>query len=143
MSTPVIRAAWAPEGAYDVTGYAQLCDAQADTDGTVRVLDREAVLQAATDLAGRGLRVLATVVRSVTGPDDSQEGGLAAPDRNGAKARFCQCANTKSDRPRVVSLPPLRRRAHLMLRAADQGWMFSRSSSRLGRFGSQPSACRV
>ena len=27
--------------------------------------------------------------------------------------------------------------------SADQGWMFSRSSSRLGCFGSQPSACRV
>jgi hypothetical protein len=30
-----------------------------------------------------------------------------------------------------------------MFQAAGQGWMFSRSSRRLGCFGSQPSACRV
>ena len=36
-----------------------------------------------------------------------------------------------------------RERACLVFPAAGQGWMFSRSSSRPGCFGSQPSACRV
>lgn len=46
-----------------------LCGAQMDADGTVRPLDRTVVLRAADDLAGRGLRVLATAMR----PADSGE----------------------------------------------------------------------
>ncbi|MEV4709555.1 cation-transporting P-type ATPase [Actinoplanes sp. NPDC049316] len=41
----------------------KLCGTQMETDGTVRGVDRDAVLEAAGDLAGRGLRVLATAMR--------------------------------------------------------------------------------
>ncbi|APU20126.1 cation-transporting P-type ATPase [Actinoalloteichus sp. GBA129-24] len=41
-----------------------LCDGQMDADTTVRPLDRATALQSADDLAGRGLRVLATAVRT-------------------------------------------------------------------------------
>lgn len=51
----------------------ELCGAQMATDGTVRPLDRAAVLQAAEDLAGRGLRVLATAMR----PGEPDRGGFA------------------------------------------------------------------
>lgn len=44
-----------------------LCGAQMNTDGTVRPVDRAAVLRAADDLAAPGLRVLATALRPVTG----------------------------------------------------------------------------
>lgn len=47
----------------------EFCDGQMDADGTVRPLDRRAVARAAADLADRGLRVLATAVRPVAGPD--------------------------------------------------------------------------
>jgi cation-transporting ATPase F len=47
-----------------------LCDAQLDTGGTVRTLDREAVLRAADDLAARGLRVLAIGMRPATSPGE-------------------------------------------------------------------------
>jgi cation-transporting ATPase F len=40
-----------------------LCGAQLDADGTVEALDCGVVLQAGEDLAGRGLRVLATAMR--------------------------------------------------------------------------------
>ncbi|MFC0627707.1 cation-transporting P-type ATPase [Kribbella deserti] len=40
-----------------------LCSAQMSADGTLRPLDRIAVLRAADDLAGQGLRVLATAMR--------------------------------------------------------------------------------
>ncbi|RBO96020.1 HAD-IC family P-type ATPase [Nocardia puris] len=42
----------------------ELCGAQLDSAGHREPLDREATLRAATDLAGEGLRVLATAVRS-------------------------------------------------------------------------------
>ncbi|PVZ06408.1 HAD-IC family P-type ATPase [Actinomycetospora cinnamomea] len=48
------------------------CDGQMHADGTVQPLDRVAVHRAADDLAGHGLRVLATAVRPAsapTGPD--------------------------------------------------------------------------
>jgi cation-transporting P-type ATPase F len=47
-----------------------LCGAHMDTDGTVRSLDRAAVLRAADELAGRGLRVLATAMRPAALPDE-------------------------------------------------------------------------
>ncbi|MGH4009999.1 MAG: cation-transporting P-type ATPase [Pseudonocardiaceae bacterium] len=53
-----------------------LCGAQMDTEGTVRPLDRDTVLHAAEDLAGRGLRVLATAMRPATGPDEFDEDTL-------------------------------------------------------------------
>jgi cation-transporting ATPase F len=54
-----------------------LCDAQLDADGTVRPVDRAAVLHSAGDLAGRGLRVLATAMRPNRSPDktDPEEFG--------------------------------------------------------------------
>ncbi len=59
-----------------------LCGGQLDTDGTVRPLDRTTVLHAADDLAGRGLRVLATAMRPATSrdefdPDEFGEGTLS------------------------------------------------------------------
>ena len=53
-----------------------LCGAQMVADGTVRALDRAVVLQAAGELAGRGLRVLATAMRPVTGSGDFAENRL-------------------------------------------------------------------
>ena len=47
-----------------------LCGAQMDAAGTVHPLDRDEVLRAADALAGRGLRVLATAVRPIAGPDE-------------------------------------------------------------------------
>ncbi len=47
-----------------------LCGGQLVPDGTVGRLDRTAVLQAADDLAGRGLRVLATAMRPATSPGE-------------------------------------------------------------------------
>jgi cation-transporting ATPase F len=55
----------------------ELCGAQMHADGAVRPLDRAAVLSAAGDLAAQGLRVLATAMHPVAGPDDFQEDGLA------------------------------------------------------------------
>ncbi|GAA3927410.1 cation-transporting P-type ATPase [Actinoplanes auranticolor] len=54
----------------------ELSGSQMDADGTVQPVDREAVLQAAADLAGQGLRVLATAMRPAAGPDDFDEDGL-------------------------------------------------------------------
>ena len=85
-----------------------LCGAQMDTDGAVRSLDRAAVLGAADDLAGRGLRVLATAMRPVAVPDefgpdefgeDSLAGGLVLtgmqamldPPRAAASAAVAAC----------------------------------------------------
>ncbi|MPZ79005.1 MAG: HAD-IC family P-type ATPase [Actinophytocola sp.] len=48
-----------------------LCGAQMNTDGTLGPVDRAAVLHTADDLAGRGLRVLATAIHPATGPDES------------------------------------------------------------------------
>jgi cation-transporting P-type ATPase F len=45
-----------------------LCGGQMHTDGSVRPLDRDTALRAADDLAGHGLRVLATAMRRA-GPD--------------------------------------------------------------------------
>jgi len=45
-----------------------MCDTQMDEDGTVRPVDREAVLVAAEALAGRGLRVLATAMSPTDDP---------------------------------------------------------------------------
>jgi cation-transporting ATPase F len=53
-----------------------LCGAQMDTDGGVHRLDHAAVLRAAADLAGHGLRVLATAMRPAAGPDDFGEDTL-------------------------------------------------------------------
>ena len=53
-----------------------LCGAQMDADGTVGGLDRDAVLEAAGELAGRGLRVLATTMRPATGAGDFAEDRL-------------------------------------------------------------------
>ena len=39
-----------------------------DDDGTLRPVDRDAVLAAAENLAGRGLRVLATAMRPAADP---------------------------------------------------------------------------
>jgi cation-transporting P-type ATPase F len=47
-----------------------LCGAQMHADGTIHPLDRAAVLRAADDLAGRGLRVLATAMRPAALPDE-------------------------------------------------------------------------
>ncbi len=41
----------------------ELCDRQLAADGTLRPMDRDAVLRTADDLASRGLRVLATALR--------------------------------------------------------------------------------
>ncbi|WP_292646900.1 HAD-IC family P-type ATPase [Nocardioides sp.] len=59
----------------------ELCRDQMSTDGTGRPLDRGAVLRAADDLAGQGLRVLATAMWAVDGaealdPGRFDEGGL-------------------------------------------------------------------
>lgn len=48
----------------------ELCGAQMDADGTVRGMDRDAVLEAAGQMAGRALRVLATAMRPAPGADD-------------------------------------------------------------------------
>jgi cation-transporting ATPase F len=48
----------------------ELCDAQLAADGSVQPIDRRGVLHAAEDLAGRGLRVLATAVRPAIDPDE-------------------------------------------------------------------------
>jgi cation-transporting P-type ATPase F len=81
----------------------ELCDAQMHADGTVRPLDRETVLRAAGELAGRGLRVLATAMHPVTGPADFEENrlpgsmvltGLQAmldPPREAATAAVAAC----------------------------------------------------
>ncbi|GAA3463473.1 cation-transporting P-type ATPase [Saccharothrix longispora] len=53
-----------------------LCDAQLDADGTVRPLDRATALREADDLAGRGLRVLATAMRPATGPGENRPDGF-------------------------------------------------------------------
>ncbi|HWM02553.1 MAG TPA: cation-transporting P-type ATPase [Actinophytocola sp.] len=53
-----------------------LCGARLDADGAVQPLDRVAVLRAAENLAGRGLRVLATAMHPVTGPDEFDEDAL-------------------------------------------------------------------
>ncbi|HSL08821.1 MAG TPA: HAD-IC family P-type ATPase [Pseudonocardiaceae bacterium] len=54
----------------------ELCGAQLGADGTVRPLDGGAVLRAAEQLAGRGLRVLATAMRPAVGPDEFSEPAL-------------------------------------------------------------------
>ncbi|MBB1254009.1 HAD-IC family P-type ATPase [Streptomyces sp. OF3] len=48
---------------------AALCEEEFDADGRRRPLDRSAVLRAADELAGTGLRVLATAIRPGVGPD--------------------------------------------------------------------------
>ncbi|MBB1246434.1 HAD-IC family P-type ATPase, partial [Streptomyces durbertensis] len=48
---------------------AALCEEEFDADGRRRPLDRAAVLRAADELAGTGLRVLATAMRPGVGPD--------------------------------------------------------------------------
>ncbi|MFD0487465.1 HAD-IC family P-type ATPase [Saccharopolyspora spinosporotrichia] len=53
-----------------------LCGGQMDSDGTVRPLERTAVLRAADDLAGQGLRVLATAIRPATAEDEFSEVAL-------------------------------------------------------------------
>ncbi|MZE80202.1 cation-transporting P-type ATPase [Streptomyces xinghaiensis] len=57
-----------------------LCGGQSAADGTVRELDADAVLRAAEGLAGRGLRVLATAVRTDPDPrafgEDTLDGTL-------------------------------------------------------------------
>ncbi|GAB3473705.1 cation-transporting P-type ATPase [Amycolatopsis cihanbeyliensis] len=53
-----------------------LCGGQMDADGTVRPLDGAAVLRAAAELAGRGLRVLATAMRPATARDEFGEDAL-------------------------------------------------------------------
>jgi cation-transporting P-type ATPase F len=53
-----------------------LCGGQMDTDGTIHPLDRAAVLRAADDQAGEGLRVLATAMRPATGSEEFEEGML-------------------------------------------------------------------
>jgi cation-transporting ATPase F len=47
-----------------------MCVGQLDAAGQVRPLDRDAVLAAVSDLAGRGLRVLATAVQTGVDPTD-------------------------------------------------------------------------
>ncbi|GIE99415.1 cation-transporting P-type ATPase [Paractinoplanes rishiriensis] len=54
----------------------ELCGAQMDADGTVGGLDRDVVLEAAGELARRGLRVLATAMRPATGAEDFAEDRL-------------------------------------------------------------------
>ena len=54
----------------------QLCDTQMGDDGELGPLDRSAVLAAAERLAGEGLRVLATGVRTKVDPTDFDEGAL-------------------------------------------------------------------
>ncbi|CAL9463510.1 putative cation-transporting ATPase F [Actinosynnema sp. ALI-1.44] len=81
-----------------------LCGAQMDAGGAVRPLDRDAVLRAADDLAGRGLRVLATATGSARpGPDgfdgEVQPGSLVLtglqamldPPRAAASAAVAAC----------------------------------------------------
>jgi cation-transporting ATPase F len=85
-----------------------LCDAQLDTDGTVRPFDRATVLHAADGLAGRGLRVLATGMRPAISPggcrpdefdEDALPGGLVLtglqamldPPRGAAPAAVAAC----------------------------------------------------
>jgi cation-transporting ATPase F len=48
----------------------EVCVGQLDVAGQVRPLDRDAVVAAVADLAGRGLRVLATGVQTGADPDD-------------------------------------------------------------------------
>ncbi|MFP8963094.1 HAD-IC family P-type ATPase [Streptomyces nanhaiensis] len=55
----------------------ELCAAGMGADGAVRPLDREAVLRAAGELAGRGLRVLATAELPGVEPEDLGEGAPA------------------------------------------------------------------
>ena len=52
-----------------------LCTAQMSTTGTLEPLDAGAALQAAEDLAGRGLRVLATAIHPSTDPETFEEQG--------------------------------------------------------------------
>ncbi len=59
-----------------------LCGAQLDTAGTVHPLDRGVALRAADDLAGRGLRVLATAMRPAADPDGFDPDGFG-PDAFG------------------------------------------------------------
>jgi len=53
-----------------------MCDTQMDDDGTLRPVDREAVLVAAEALAGRGLRVLATAMLPADDPSVLDEDTL-------------------------------------------------------------------
>ncbi|WP_280475218.1 HAD-IC family P-type ATPase [Nocardia asiatica] len=55
----------------------ELCTAQMACDGTTRPLDREMILRTADELAGRGLRVLATALGSVPEPHSFDEDALA------------------------------------------------------------------
>lgn len=50
-----------------------LCDKQMDANGDLHPIDRDAVLGVGEDLAGRGLRVLATAMRPAGGPDEFTE----------------------------------------------------------------------
>ena len=59
-----------------------LCGAQMDTAGTVHPLARGVALRAADDLAGRGLRVLATAMRPAADPDEFDPDGFG-PDAFG------------------------------------------------------------
>jgi cation-transporting ATPase F len=80
-----------------------LCGGQMDADGAVRPVDREAVLRAADDLAGRGLRVLATAMRPATAQDEFGEDtlpgslaltglqGMLDPPRAAAAAAVAAC----------------------------------------------------
>ncbi len=84
-----------------------VCDAQMDADGGLRSLDRDAALAAAGELAGRGLRVLATAVRRAGADElephefgeDSLTGGLTLtglqamldPPREAATAAVAAC----------------------------------------------------
>ncbi|CAM4139605.1 putative cation-transporting ATPase F [Mycobacterium basiliense] len=81
----------------------ELCSLQMGADGTLRPLDCSAVLCAADLLAARGLRVLATGVRSGVGPgeltEDSLRGSLAFtglqamldPPRPAARSAVAAC----------------------------------------------------
>ncbi|RPF21354.1 cation-transporting P-type ATPase [Myceligenerans xiligouense] len=53
-----------------------LCDGQMDAAGDITPLDPTAVLRAADDLAGQGLRVLATAVRPAGAPDEFPPDGF-------------------------------------------------------------------
>jgi len=53
-----------------------LCGMQMSASGALRPLDRAGVLRTADSLTGRGLRVLATGVRTATGADDFEEDAL-------------------------------------------------------------------
>lgn len=77
----------------------ELCDSQMGAGGALRPLDRDAVLTAADRLGRRGLRVLATAVRTVADPEFEDEVAVGSLAFTGLHAML--------DPPRAAVVPAI------------------------------------